>query len=273
MSKPPRSVLITGTSSGIGRTAVQEFVQRGWNVAATMRSPEKEKELGRLPGVKVLRLDVTDTNSIDEALATARNEFGRIDAIVNNAGYGLDGVFEAMDDETIQKQFETNVFGLMRVTRAAIPLLRAQGGGSIVQVSSMGGRLTFPLFSIYHSTKWAVEGFSESLQYEVAPFGIRVKLIEPGTIKTEFYGKGRVFVGGDRTEYASLVTTAEKVSQAPRESGVDPAVVARTIVRAAQDQSGRMRYAVGSPAPLLLFLRRVLPERVFYAIVRRSYGI
>lgn len=273
MSKPTQSVLITGTSSGIGRTAVHEFSRRGWNVAATMRSPDKEKELGSLPGVKLLRLDVTDTRSIEDALHAANTEFGRIDAVVNNAGFGVDGVFEAMDDETIQKQFETNVFGLMKVTRAAIPILRAQGGGSIVQVASMGGRVTFPLYSIYHSTKWAVEGFSESLHYELAPFGIRVKLIEPGAIKTEFYGKGRVFVGGDRREYKALVEKAEKVSQSPRESGVDPMVVARAIIRAAEDRSGRMRYPVGSPAPLLLFLRRILPERVFFAIVRRSYGI
>jgi NAD(P)-dependent dehydrogenase (short-subunit alcohol dehydrogenase family) len=268
-----KSVLITGTSSGIGRAAVHHFSRLGWRVAATMRSPEKDVELGKLPGVTVYRLDVTDVASIDEAFAAARRDFGRLDVLVNNAGYGLDGVFEAMTDDVIRQQFETNVFGLMRTTRAAIPYMREQGGGCIVQVASMGGRLAFPLFSIYHGTKWAVEGFSESLHYELAPFGIEVKLIEPGAIRTEFYGKGRVFVGGDRTEYRALVEKAEQVSQAPSRTGVAPEVVARAIGEAAAHRGPRLRFPVGAPAPLLLFLRRLLPEAWFYAIVRRSYGL
>jgi NAD(P)-dependent dehydrogenase (short-subunit alcohol dehydrogenase family) len=272
MSKQ-KSVLITGTSSGIGRAAVQHFSQLGWRVAATMRSPEKEQELGKLPGVTVYRLDVTDAASIEEAFAAAKRDFGRIDVLVNNAGYGLDGVFEAMSDEVIRQQFETNVFGLMRTTRAAIAHMREQGGGCIVQVASMGGRLTFPLFSIYHGTKWAVEGFSEALHYELAPFGIEVKLIEPGTIRTEFYGKGRVFVGGDRSDYRAFVEKVERVSQAPARTGVAPEVVARAIAAAAVHRGRRLRFPVGSPAPLLLLLRRLLPESWFYAVVRRSYGL
>ncbi len=160
-----KTVFITGASSGIGRAAAEYFAQQGWNVAATMRNPDKETELNQLPKVRLYTLDVTDTATIDAALAAARQDFGRIDVVVNNAGYGVDGVFEAMSDDVIFRQFNTNVFGLMRVTRAVIPIMREQRGGTIVQISSMGGQVAFPLYSIYHGTKWAVEGFSESLHW------------------------------------------------------------------------------------------------------------
>jgi NAD(P)-dependent dehydrogenase (short-subunit alcohol dehydrogenase family) len=181
-----KTVLITGASSGIGRAAVHEFAKQGWQVAATMRNPEKENELQNLNDVHLFSLDVSDENSVKSAFVKIIQKFGKLDAVVNNAGYGVDGVFEAMTDEVIEKQYNTNVFGLMRVTREAIKHMRENQGGNIVQVSSMGGRIAFPLFSIYHGTKWAVEGFSESLQYEVEQFNIRIKLIEPGAIKTEF---------------------------------------------------------------------------------------
>jgi NAD(P)-dependent dehydrogenase (short-subunit alcohol dehydrogenase family) len=238
-----------------------------------MRTPDKEKELGSTPGVKLYRLDVTDDASIGRALADARSDFGRIDVLVNNAGYAVDGVFEAMSDDTIRQQFETNVFGVMRTTRAILPILREQGGGTIVQVASMGGRLAFPLFSIYHATKWAVEGFTESLHYELRPFGIQVKLIEPGAIKTDFYGRSRIAVGGQRPEYRALVEKAERVSQAPAQNGVAPDVVAATIARAATHRGRRMRFPVGAPAPILLALRRFLPDSWFFGVVRRSYGL
>jgi NAD(P)-dependent dehydrogenase (short-subunit alcohol dehydrogenase family) len=270
---PRKTVLITGTSSGIGRAAVHHFSAKGYNVAATMRRPEAETALGALANTKLYALDVTDNDSIERAMDAASKDFGAIDVLVNNAGYGVDGVFEAMTDETIAKQFETNVFGLMKTTRAAIPRMRAQGGGAIVQVASMGGRLAFPLFSIYHGTKWAVEGFSESLQYELAPFNIRVKLVEPGAIKTDFYGRSRVFVGGDRAEYQSIVQKAEKVSQGPAQTGAPAELVATTIERAARHTGRRMRFAVGAPAPMLLALRRLLPDSLFFAIVRASYGL
>jgi NAD(P)-dependent dehydrogenase (short-subunit alcohol dehydrogenase family) len=273
VSATRQSVLLTGTSSGIGRSAARHFAARGWNVAATMRSPEKEKELGALPNVKLYRLDVTDSASIESALHAAERDFGRLDAVVNNAGYGLDGVFEAMSDDVIRQQFETNVFGLMRVTRAAIPILRARGGGSIVQVASMGGRLAFPLFSIYHATKWAVEGFTESLHYELRAAKIRLKLIEPGTIKTEFYGRSRVVVGSELPDYREIVERAERVSQAPARDGVAPEVVAHAIERAALHRGRRMRFPIGRPAPLLLALKRVLPESWFFSLIARSYGL
>lgn len=268
-----KSVLITGTSSGIGKASAKHFASHGWNVAATMRSPDKESELNTLPNVKLYKLDVTDGSTIDAAFAAAIADFGRIDVLVNNAGFGVDGVFEAMSDDVIRNQFETNVFGLMRATRAMIPIMRKQGGGTIIQVASMGGRLSFPLFSIYHGTKWAVEGFTESLQYELRPFNIKVRLIEPGAINTEFYGASRVMVGGNLTEYKEIVDKGEAVSQAPKHNAVSPAVVAEAIEKAAVHGGWKLRFPVGAPAPMLLLLRKFLPESWFFFIIKSSYKL
>jgi NAD(P)-dependent dehydrogenase (short-subunit alcohol dehydrogenase family) len=273
-SAAPRAILVTGASSGIGRATVRTFSAAGWQVAATMRRPDDGHDLASLPGVRVLRLDVTSTESVEAAVGAAYGAFGRLDAVVNNAGYGVDGVFESMDDELIRRQFETNVFGLMRVTRAVLPLLRRQQEGTLVQVSSMGGRVTFPLYSIYHGTKWAVEGFTESLQYEVAQFNIKLKLIEPGAIKTEFYGRSRAFMKPDyTTDYNEFVKKCEAVSMDAGDKGASPEAVAKVIFKAANDSSTKMRYPIAYPANLLLPLRRLVSERFFFWAVKQSYRI
>ncbi|BAY09861.1 SDR family oxidoreductase [Calothrix sp. NIES-2098] len=270
----PKTVLITGTSSGIGKLAAMYFAQQGWNVAATMRNPSKDKDLCNISNLKLYSLDVTDSNSIQTAIASAIQDFGQIDVLVNNAGFGVDGVFEAMTDDIIEQQFNTNVFGLMRVTRAIIPQMRKQGGGTIIQIASMGGRITFPLYSIYHSSKWAVEGFSESLHYELAPFNIKIKIIEPGAIKTEFYGSSRRFIMSDNLPmYKSLVDTVESISQEAGRNGESPEVVAKVIFQAASDRSSKLRYAVGKPAPLLLVLRKLLPDSWYFSLIKRGYKI
>jgi NAD(P)-dependent dehydrogenase (short-subunit alcohol dehydrogenase family) len=267
-------VLVTGASSGIGRAAVTACSARGWTVAATMRQPDTAGDLAALPGVSVLPLDVTSPESVESAVAAVVTRFGRLDAVVNNAGYAVDGVFEGMDDATIRRQFETNVFGLMRVTRAAIPVMRRQGSGTLVQVSSMGGRVTFPLYSIYHATKWAVEGFSESLAFELRPFGIRMRLVEPGAIRTEFYGRSREpIVAPPGAGYDDLVARCEAISMAGGRGGSPPEVVAATIVRAITDRGWRLRYPVAAPAPLLMRLRKLLPEEWFLRLIRRRYRI
>ena len=269
-----KTVLITGTSSGIGQAAVLEFAKQGWNVAATMRTPEKDTTFKGMANVKVYALDVTSPESIDKALEAVVKDFGRLDVVVNNAGYGVDGAFEGFSDAVIQKQFDTNVFGLMRVTRAAIRIMREQGGGSIVQIASMGGRLAFPMFSIYHGTKWAVEGFTESLQYELAPFTIRVKIVEPGPIKTEFYGSSRHFVMPEHTRvYDAFSKNAEKVAADSSNKAAGPDKVAHTIIQAANSTSRRLRYAVGQPGPLLLWLRKRIPDTWFFKIVRMTYKL
>lgn len=269
-----KTVLITGASSGIGRSAAILFSQKGWNVAATMRKPETEQELNKLPGIKLYKLDVTDAAVISAAFEAAERDLGPIDVVVNNAGYGVDGVFEAMSDEVIQNQFDTNVFGLMRVTREAIGRMRTRRSGTIIQISSVGGRITFPLYSIYHGTKWAVEGFTESLHYELRQFGIKVRLVEPGAIKTDFYGRSRQLVKPNFTaEYDGLVDKCETLSMETGSKGAAPELVAQTIFKAATHGGWKLRFPVAYPANVLLPLRRLLPNNWFFALVRSSYKI
>jgi len=268
-------VLVTGASSGIGRATVAACAARGWRVAATMRRPEDAGDLASLADSLVLPLDVTSTESVESAVAAVVARFGRLDAVVNNAGYAVDGVFEGADDAAISRQFETNVFGLMRVTRAVIPVMRHQGGGTLVQVSSMGGRVTFPLYSIYHATKWAVEGFSESVAFELRPFGIRVRIVEPGAIRTDFYGRSRERIEPPaESGYDDLVARCEAISLAAGRQAISgPEVVADTIVRSITDRGWRLRYPVAPPASMLMSLRKMLPESWFLRLIRRRYGI
>lgn len=269
-----KTVLITGASSGIGKATALYFGQSGWQVAATMRRPEQEKTLSNQPGIKLFRLDVTDGDTIRQAFDDVEKAMGPVSVVVNNAGFGVDGIFEEMSDEVVARQFDTNVFGVMRMTREAIKRMRIHGGGTIVQVASMGGRLSLPLYSIYHGSKWAVEGFSEALHFELRPLNIRIRIIEPGTIKTEFYGRGREFIKPYNTVvYDEFVRKAEKVSMDNGRNGEDPGLVAETIFKAALATGWRLRYPVGKPAPLLLWLRKMIPDSWYFAIVRNNYGI
>ncbi len=269
------TVLITGASSGIGKAAARHFATNGWKVAATMRTPAKETELTTLPNVRLYALDVTDTASIDAAVAAVIRDFGQLDVLVNNAGYGVDGVFEAMTDEVIRKQFDTNVLGLMRCTRAVIPAMREQKHGTIIQISSMGGRVTFPLYSIYHATKFAVEGFTESLQYELEPFGIRMKLVEPGAIKTDFYDRSRQFIMRDdlQPSYGPFVRQVEAVAMAAGAKGASAESVAKVIFGAATDRSTKLRYPIAYPANVLIPARWLLPDGLFRQVVKSSYKL
>lgn len=269
-----KTILITGTSSGIGKATVFEFAHMGWNVIATQRTPEKEKDFAQLSNVTLLPLDVTSVNSIHTAFSEAKKKFGKIDVVVNNAGYGVDGPFEAITDDIIEKQFNTNVFGLMRVTREAIQSMRPNGGGIIIQISSMGGKITFPLYSIYHATKFAVEGFSESLHYELAQFNIKLKLIEPGPIVTDFYGRSRQLVTPTHTnQYDTFMQKFTEAADKVMKEAEGPEVVAKSIYKAATANSNQMRYAVGKPGPLLLQLRKMLSDRLYFWMVRKSYRL
>ena len=262
-----KTVLITGSSSGIGAASVKLFQEKGWNVVASMRSPEKNKQFSDLPNVLVLRLDVTDAESIVSALAQAEERFGHIDVLVNNAGYGMVGAFEASTEEGVERQFATNVFGLMNVTRAALPAMRQRGNGVIINVSSVGGKLTFPLYSVYHATKFAVEGFSESLHYELSTFGIKVKLIEPGPIKTDFYDRSQDLISKPGlTAYDKFITRAMPSMKKEGANAPGPDLVAKAIFHAASDSSGRLRYPVNSRA--LLTLRKLLPDAITFALVK-----
>jgi NAD(P)-dependent dehydrogenase (short-subunit alcohol dehydrogenase family) len=263
-----QTILITGASSGIGKITAKYFAENGWNVAATMRTPEKETELKQIPNIKLYQLDVTNEESIAKAIEGAIKDFGKIDVLLNNAGYGAVGIFEKATKEQIQKQFDTNVFGVMNVTRQILPYFREKKGGTIINVSSMGGRLTFPLYSVYHATKWALEGWSESLQFEVRQFGIKIKNIEPGAIKTDFMTrsmdlfKKESLKDYDKYEEVATYNTEESYKSAP-----DSMVVAKTIFKAANDSSYKLRYPASGQASTFLFLRRILPVGVFNGIV------
>jgi len=266
-----KTIFITGASSGIGRAAVELFARKGWQVAATMRSPEKEQSLQKLENVRLFRLDVTQPETIAEALESALKAFGDVDVLVNNAGYGAVGIFEKADPGQIQKQFDTNVFGLMNVTRAFLPHFRKRKAGRIINISSVGGRITFPVYSVYHATKWAVEGFSESLQFELRPFNIVVKLVEPAAIKTDFYSRSKdVFQKEGFPEYDTYEKVTLSNSNKFSEDAPGPVVVAKTIWKAATSNYKKMRYPSSTQGKMLLFVRKIIPLRWFLFIIRST---
>lgn len=260
-------ILITGASSGIGRETAKFFQTKNWKVAATMRSPENADELQRIADIECFRLDVTDTDSIKKAIADTLEKFGRIDAVVNNAGYAVVGAFESAAPEQIEKQFQTNVFGLMNVTREILPYFRAEKRGLIVNVASVGGRMTFPLYSLYNSTKWAVEGFSESLHYELEQFNIRVKIIEPGPIKTDFYDRSAELTRREGlTAYDWFIDKALPNMRKAGETAPDGSLVAETIYEAVTDGTKRLRYGVNTKG--ILTARKLLPDWAFFRVIK-----
>ena len=262
-------VLITGASSGIGLHTVKLFQSKDWKVAATMRKPEDATALHNIVDVECFRLDVTDVDSIKSAIAATLEKYGRIDAIVNNAGFAVVGPFEAATQEQIERQMQTNVYGVMNVCREILPYFREQKRGTIINVASMGGRITFPLYSIYHASKWALEGFSEALQYEVKEFGIKIKIIEPGPIKTDFYERSQSIAKKEGlAAYDNFVSRAMPNLQKAGETGPDGSVVAEVIYKAASDDSWRMRYPANSR--LILTARRMLPDSIFLPILRKA---
>jgi NAD(P)-dependent dehydrogenase (short-subunit alcohol dehydrogenase family) len=274
MEKLGKTVFITGTSSGIGLLSALEFYEKGWNVVATMRHPESRNTLLHEKGLPdLVHLDVTDESSIRAAVKYSLVKYKTIDVLVNNAGYAAYGPFEATTPDQIKKEYDTNVLGLMEVTRAFLPVFRKQKGGTIVNVASMGGRLGFPLYSIYNSTKFAVEGFSESLRYELAPLNIRVRLIEPGVIKTDFYDRSldRVDTAGLGGAYDEFIRRAKKsMSDSFVQQGSEPEVVARAIYRAATDSGSRLRYPVGTDAMAVRAARWLLPDSMLFRLIEKN---
>jgi NADP-dependent 3-hydroxy acid dehydrogenase YdfG len=264
------TIFITGTSSGLGKATAEYFQQKGWNVAATMRKPEKEKELNHLNNVKCLRGDVLDVNSIKQAIDDTIKAFGGIDVILNNAGYGAVGPFEAAAPDQIKRQFDTNVFGVMNVIKEILPHFRQRKNGLIINITSLGGLMTFPIYSLYHGTKWAIEGFSESLQYELKQFNIRVKLIEPGVMKTDFYTRSQDILHNENLRvYDSILQKIASNSIKMLKKAADPEQVAKIIYKAATDKSDRLRYLAGSDARRVMRMRRSVPFGWFRAFMNR----
>lgn len=264
-----KTVLITGASSGFGKESAKLFHRKGWNVIASMRSPEKETELDALENVALVPLDVQDSNSIRKAVETGIAKFGTIDALVNSAGYGAMGVFESATMEQIQRQYEVNVFGMMMVTQAVLPVMRKNGEGAIINLSSFGGVVGMPFATLYSSSKFAVEGFSESLSHEVSKLNIRVKIVEPGSVQTNFRN-GQEFIQTDLRDYTTIMgniytkfahSTAHLKQATPEE-------VAATIYNAVIDEGTKLRYVIGEDAQFYFDTKFKNPESAFVQTIR-----
>ncbi|WP_075603927.1 SDR family oxidoreductase [Saccharicrinis aurantiacus] len=268
-----KTILITGASSGIGKTTAKYFNKKGWNVIATMRTPEKEEELIKLENTLVTRLDVTNLESIDNAVKEGIERFGKIDVLLNNAGYGAFGPLEAFTREKMIRQLNTNIIGVLDVTRALLPHFRANKDGVIINISSIGGKTTFPLGSLYHGTKFAIEGISESLHFELEPIGIKVKIIEPGIIATDFGGRSFDF-NNDETmlEYQPAIEKLMKFHNSVGNISSPPIVVTKQIYAAVTDGTNTLRYEAGADAVELLANRRKLNDKMFIARIKQQFG-
>lgn len=267
------TILITGASSGIGKATALRFQSEGWNVIATMRDPAAGADLAALDNVLVTRLDVTDGASIAAAVAAGIARFGRIDTLLNNAGYGAYGPLEAFSVDRIRRQFDTNVIGLLEVTKAVLPHMRANRAGTIVNISSIGGQITFPLGTLYHGTKFAVEGLSEALHYELEPLGIRVRIVQPGMIRTDFGGRSFDFAMDEGLPDYS--PTAQAMGRLFGKLAVNPSapeVVADVIWQAVNEPGDQMRFRAGKDAKELLDRRKQEDDASFVGSIKALMG-
>lgn len=274
MANELKTIVITGASSGIGKATAKLFTKAGWNVVAAMRQPDAETELVETATLKLVSLDLQDAATIKAAVATALASFGKIDAWVNNAGYGVFGPVEAGTPDQIQRQYDVNVFGLIQCVQAVAPHFRENRDGVIVNVSSVGGLMTVPGYSIYNSSKFAVEGLSEGLWFELGTFGIRVKLIEPGVIRTNFSGRSMEMLDTSALPDYSSFMEKLKIGRAKFiKSPGSPELVANAIFRATMDKSDRLRYIVGADAARLWRLRRWFGYRTQMRIARSLFNL
>ena len=271
-----KTALITGCSTGFGLASAQHFAAQGWNVVATMRTPSASSDLAALPNVLVTRLDVQDRASIDSALKAGIEKFGGLDVVVNNAGFGLHGLFESTPREKILEQFEVNVFGVMDVIRAALPHLVRRGGGTIVNVSSGAGVFTLPMISLYCASKFALEGFSEALSYELTSQNVRVKIVEPGgVVDTRFVSRSADEQSRNAVpaRYEAFVRATEEVFATLRNdrAGATSEGVAKVIYEAATDTSDRLRYVATDGIKPLVKMRRETSEDAYLAFMRERF--
>jgi short-subunit dehydrogenase len=260
-----KTIFITGASSGLGKAAAKLFQSKGWKVIASMRNPEKETELTQLKNVKVLPLDVTVSNQISKTVEKLLNE-SDVDVVLNNAGYGLVGPLEAFTDEQIHTQIQTNLFAVINVSRAFLPYFRKKEKGTFINITSSFGLLSYPTCSIYSATKFGIDGFSEGLALELAQFGIRVKIVAPGGMQTDF--AGRSLQGAMHDAYQQLVTKVSEGYSAEQVANYTKAEeVARVIFKAATDEKNQLRYVAGKDAIALYAERCDLgPEAQFQKI-------
>ena len=271
-----KTALVTGASSGIGEETARTLHKLGYTVYAAARRTDRLEQLTPI-GIHALTMDVTDDESMTSGIEKIIAETGRIDVLVNNAGYGSYGAIEDVTLDEARRQFEVNVFGLGRLTQLVLPHMRAQRSGTIINISSMGGRLTTPLGGWYHATKYAVEALSDALRMETAPFGIDVVVIEPGGIRTEWSG-----IAADHLEetaegsaYASQIKAVANSmrSESTNKRQSPPSVIADTVEKIVTARKPRTRYVVGFAAKPLVTLRRLLPDRAFDRVISAALGV
>jgi NAD(P)-dependent dehydrogenase (short-subunit alcohol dehydrogenase family) len=265
-----KTIFITGSSTGLGRATALLFAGKGWKVIATMRNPEKETELGAVAGITLLPLDVTDAAQIADTAAKAL-ALGPIDVLFNNAGHGLAGAFEGATDDQLVNQLNTNLLGVMRVTQAFLPAMRERGEGTIVTTTSIGGLVAFPFNTVYHATKWGLEGWSESLAYELEPFGIRVKTVAPGGISTDFAGRSLVFTPHPAYMDAIDKTMAAFTNPERRATSSTAEQIAEVVWEAATDESDRVRFVAGEDAKGIYAQRLAAGVEAFRAGIRQTF--
>jgi NADP-dependent 3-hydroxy acid dehydrogenase YdfG len=278
VADPSKAVLITGCSSGIGHATAARLAEEGWKVYATARRPETIADLAA-KGCETLALDVTDEESMSAAVSAVTEAEGAVGVLINNAGYSQSGAVESVPLDQMRRQFETNVFGLIRMCQLVLPGMRGQGYGKIVNIGSMGGRLTFPGGGVYHATKYSVEALSDALRFEVRGFGVDVVLIEPGLIITNF---GEVAAGtvdqdgeaagpyGDFNRKVAQLT--ENAYKGPMSKlGAGPEAVAKAISGALKARRPKPRYLVTASAHLMVNQRRLVPDRVWDRMMRTQF--
>jgi NAD(P)-dependent dehydrogenase (short-subunit alcohol dehydrogenase family) len=269
--------VITGSSTGIGYETSLILARNGFLTYATMRNLNKSENIKsvatkeNLP-IRIKQLDVTDDVSVTNAIQTISSEAGQIDVLVNNAGYGLNGAFEDLAMDEIKAQYETNVFGLIRTTQAVLPIMRRQKSGTIVNISSGAGRFGFPTGSAYVSTKFAVEGLSESMSYELEPFGIKVAIVEPGVIRTNF-GDGLIVAKKSQdpnSPYSQMMQRSAAGFEKMMKNASSPDVVAKVVLNAIRDENPSLRYLAGSDVETWLGGKRKVADEEFYKMMKQN---
>jgi len=265
-----RTIFITGSSSGLGRAAAKLFASRGWNVLATMRSPDKEKELSTVPNVVLVPLDITAPDQIARATNDALTR-GAVDVVFNNAGYGMSGPLEGLTDEQMLRMINTNLLGPMRTTKAFIPHFRERKAGLFINTTSIGGLITVPFNSLYHATKWAVEGWSESMAFELGQLGIGMKIVEPGGMKTDFFTRSMDV--GRHAAYDVLLDGVMGAITDPKQMATysTPEEIAEVVYEAATDGKDQLRYVAGPDAKATYAMRLQLGDEAFRKAIKHQF--
>lgn len=265
-----KRIFITGASAGLGKATARLFASKGWEVIATMRNPDKEEELDKLEKVTLLPLDVTQVEQV-KSTAEKAIQLGAIDVVFNNAGYGLAGPLEGTSDEQLVRQLNTNLLGVMRVTQAFIPHFRQKKSGLFITTTSIGGLITLPFNSVYHATKWGLEGWSESLAFELNPFGIGVKTVSPGGIATDFSGRSLDLAAHEA--YQESVQKVMSVFMEPerRAKHSTPEQIAEVVYEAATDGKQKLRYPAGEDAKATYEQRNAVGDEKFREGIRSTF--